>query len=36
MFTGQLLTREIVNVNSKHLELYSIMGEYDNAGFPMT
>ncbi|KAF8229248.1 hypothetical protein L208DRAFT_1200603, partial [Tricholoma matsutake] len=24
------------NTNSKHLELYSIMSEYDNAGFPMT
>jgi hypothetical protein len=36
MLTGQLLTREIVNTNSKHLELYSIMGEYDNAGFLMT
>ncbi len=24
------------NTNSKHLELYSIMGEYDNAGFPLT
>lgn len=33
---GQLLTGEIDNANSKHLELYSIMGEYDNAGFPMT
>lgn len=26
----------IDNTNSKHLELYSTMGEYDNAGFPMT
>ncbi|KAG6881352.1 hypothetical protein C0995_002229 [Termitomyces sp. Mi166 len=24
------------NTNSKHLELYSIMAEYDNAGFPLT
>ncbi|KAJ6552665.1 hypothetical protein DFH09DRAFT_925044 [Mycena vulgaris] len=24
------------NTNSKHLELYSIMGEYDNAGFPLS
>ncbi|KAJ7823770.1 hypothetical protein B0H13DRAFT_2375888 [Mycena leptocephala] len=24
------------NTNSKHLELYSIMGEYDNAGFPVS
>jgi len=24
------------NTNSKHLELYSIMGEHDNAGFPLT
>jgi len=29
-------TYEIDNTNSKHLELYSIMGEYDNAGFPST
>ena len=26
----------IDNTNSKHLELYSIMAEYDNAGFPLT
>ncbi|KAF8524136.1 hypothetical protein BU17DRAFT_85239 [Hysterangium stoloniferum] len=24
------------NTNSKHLELYSVMGEYDNAGFPLS
>ncbi|KAJ6586095.1 hypothetical protein B0H19DRAFT_1250823 [Mycena capillaripes] len=24
------------NTNSKHLELYSIMGEFDNAGFPLS
>jgi hypothetical protein len=24
------------NTNAKHLELYSIMGEYDNAGFPLS
>jgi hypothetical protein len=24
------------NTNSKHLELYSMMGEYDNAGFPVS
>ncbi|KAF7366599.1 SWIM-type domain-containing protein [Mycena sanguinolenta] len=24
------------NTNSKHLELYSIMGEYNNAGFPLS
>ena len=23
-------------MNAKHLELYSIMGEHDNAGFPLT
>ncbi|KAJ3535176.1 hypothetical protein NMY22_g6606 [Coprinellus aureogranulatus] len=23
------------NTNSKHMELYSIMGEYDNAGYPL-
>lgn len=32
----QLLMREIDNTNSKDLELYSIMAEHDNAGFPMT
>jgi len=26
----------IDNTNAKHLELYSIMGEHDNAGFPLT
>jgi hypothetical protein len=26
----------IDNTNSKHLELYSILGEYDNAGFPLS
>jgi len=26
----------IVETNSKHLELYSIIGEYDNAGFPFS
>ena len=26
----------IDNTNSKHLELYSTMGKYNNAGFPMT
>ena len=30
------LTMEMaVNTNLKHLELYSILGEYDNAGFPL-
>jgi hypothetical protein len=24
------------NTNLKHLELYSIMGEYNNAGFPLS
>ena len=24
------------NTNSRHLELYSIMAEYDNAGFPLS
>jgi len=35
-FHELVLTYNIDNTNSKHLELYSIMGEYDNAGFPMT
>jgi len=35
-FTFHLeLTEITVNTNSKHLELYSILGEYDNAGFPL-
>lgn len=29
-------TEILDNTNSKHLELYSIMAEYDNAGFPLT
>ena len=24
------------NTNSRHLELYTILGEYDNAGFPLS
>jgi hypothetical protein len=28
-----MLTGEIDNTNSCHLELYTILGEYDNAGF---
>jgi hypothetical protein len=35
-FYELVLTHDIDNTNSKHLELYSIMGKYDNAGFPMT
>lgn len=32
-----LLTIETIdNTNSKHLELYTILGEYDNAGFPLS
>lgn len=30
------LTLSPDNTNSKHLELYSIMGEHDNAGFPLS
>ena len=30
-----LLTYSQDNTNQKHLELYSILGEYDNAGFPL-
>jgi hypothetical protein len=26
----------IDNTDSKHLKLYSVMAEYDNAGFPLT
>ena len=29
-------TTQTDNTNSSNLELYSIMGEYDNAGFPLT
>jgi hypothetical protein len=31
-----LITTVKDNTNSKNLELYSIMGEYDNAGFPLS
>ena len=31
-----ILTREPDNTNSHHLELYTILGEYDNAGFPLS
>lgn len=24
------------NTNSRHLELYTVLGEYDNAGFPLS
>ncbi len=30
------LTYPTVNTNSSHLELYSVLGEYDNTGFPLT
>lgn len=35
---GNILIMTIIkdNTNSKNLELYSIMGEYDNAGFPLS
>ena len=29
-------TTQTDNTNSSNLELYSTMGEYDNAGFPLT
>jgi hypothetical protein len=32
----QSLKGDLDNTNSKHLELYSIMGEFDNAGFPLS
>ena len=35
-FCELVLTHNIDNTNSEHFELYSKMGEYDNAGFPMT
>jgi hypothetical protein len=28
--------RKIDNTNSRHLELYTILGEYDNTGFPLS
>jgi hypothetical protein len=31
-----LLTQNIDNTNSKHLELYTTLGEYDNTGFPLS
>src|ERR1700733_10471319 len=33
---GCVLTEPADNTNSKNLELYSVMGEYDNAGFPLS
>jgi hypothetical protein len=33
---GCVLTKPADNTNSKNLELYSVMGEYDNAGFPLS
>jgi hypothetical protein len=30
------LTKNIDNTNARHLELYTILGEYDNAGFPLS
>lgn len=34
VFSG--LTLNIDNTNAKHLELYTVLGEYDNAGFPLS
>lgn len=31
-----MLTPKIDNTNSKHLELFTVLGEYDNAGFPIS
>jgi hypothetical protein len=31
-----MLIQIVDNTNSKHLELYTILGEYDNAGFPLS
>ena len=31
-----LTNKTIDNTNSKHLELYTILGEYDNTGFPLS
>ena len=33
---NEALTRQIDNTNSRHLELYSVIGEYDNVGFPLS
>ena len=33
---ANVLTGEKDNTNSRHLELYTILGEYDNAGFPLS
>jgi hypothetical protein len=30
-----VLTPTIDNTNSRHLELFTVLGEYDNAGFPL-
>ena len=31
-----MLIHIVDNTNSKHLELYTVLGEYDNAGFPLS
>ena len=31
-----MLILTIDNTNSKHLELFTVLGEYDNAGFPIS
>ena len=31
-----MLIPTIDNTNSKHLELFTVLGEYDNAGFPIS
>ena len=34
--TASTNNRYIDNTNSRHLELYTILGEYDNTGFPLS
>jgi hypothetical protein len=31
-----LTIKNVDNTNSRHLELYTVLGEYDNAGFPLS
>jgi hypothetical protein len=33
---GCMFIKPTHNTNSKNLELHSVMGEYDNAGFPLS
>ncbi|KAG2139796.1 uncharacterized protein EDB93DRAFT_1241918 [Suillus bovinus] len=36
LLLDELAGDKVDNTNSKHLELYSVLGEFDNAGFPLS